>query len=104
MTAGRNVGLLAAGRIATGNTGFGSTVRAGVKVSDRVESTLPMLMRVLTLLAAVISAAPAPLVGVRFHCLITGQKDLTSCCCTGSMTTACEGESMKVPEKPACES
>lgn len=41
------------------------------------------------LLAAL--AVPAQARGLRFHCLVTGARDLAACCCTGSTTEACRG-------------
>jgi acyl-CoA hydrolase/GNAT superfamily N-acetyltransferase len=47
------------------------------------------MARVLTVLAALAAACPAPAAGLRFHCLRTGATDQPACCCTGSTTVAC---------------
>ncbi|MBI2919675.1 MAG: hypothetical protein HYY18_01170 [Planctomycetes bacterium] len=51
-----------------------------------------MAARTLAVLTALALALPAQARGLRFTCLVTGQRDLFACCCTGSTTEACAGE------------
>ncbi|NUN48237.1 MAG: hypothetical protein HUU15_05340 [Candidatus Brocadiae bacterium] len=58
-----------------------------------------MLTRLLLTVLALTAVLPPQGTALRFHCLLTGARDLERCCCTGSATECCgAGEQGAEPE------